>query len=187
MNKILQWIYKKRAKYYSNKIIPIIKKNETVLDIGAGSGYLAELINQKAKVTLIDIVDYNQTKLPLILYDSKKLPFEDNSFDTGLIVAVLHHTSNPENFLQESKRVCKRLIIIEEIYSSILSRLFLDIWEWFWNKTSGITTFYNFHSNKEWKEIFSNLNLRLMSNEELKNSLNLPKNLIRMNMFILEK
>ena len=95
MIKLLQHIYKQRAKYYSNLIINYIKKDEKVLDIGAGSGYIAEIISKKADVTLLDIKNYNQTKLPLKIYDGKKIPFKDNSFDTAMIITVFHYFPQP--------------------------------------------------------------------------------------------
>ena len=182
MNKLLKWIYISRARFYAKKLQPLIKEGNKVLDIGAGSGYLAEILSKKANVTMIDICDYNQTDLPLLLYEGNKLPFPDNLFDVGLFITVLHHTPNPPETIREAKRVCKRVIIIEEVYSSILSRLHMDLWEWFWNKTSRITTFYNFHSKEEWMRIFKELNFKVNSSHSFRSSL---KNL-EMNMYDVE-
>lgn len=183
MNKLLQLIYKKRARYFAGKVSPYIGRDEKVADIGGGSGYIGELLSEKAKITLIDVADYNQTSLPLVIYDGKKIPFAKNSFDAALLITVLHHTSNPEKMLEEVKRVSKKIIVIEEDYSTIAGRIFIDLWEWFWNKTSGISTFYNFHSSAEWKEIFNNLNLNLVASHKLSNSLHT----LTMRLFVLEK
>ena len=183
MNRFWRLVYVKRADYYAIKISKHIKNGDKVLDVGAGSGYLGEIINKKANATLVDIVDYNQTKLPLITFDGKRLPFKDNSFDVALLIAVLHHTSNPEKFLEEVKRVSKKIIIIEEVYKTILSRLFMDLWEWFWNKTTNIETYYNFHSSKGWKQIFENINMKLKYEEEFASSLKT----LTMNMFVIVK
>ena len=183
MHSLFKWAYKRRANFYAKKLLKCINKNEKVLDIGAGSGYIAKILSSKANITLIDIIDYNQTDLPLKLYDGTKLPFGTNSFDAGIITAVLHHTPNPEKFLEECKRVCKRIIIIDEVYSSIFSRFFMNIWEWFWNKTSGISTYYNFHSDAEWNEIFNNLHLKVARSEDFRRSLAT----LHMKCYILEK
>jgi len=183
MNSLLRKVYLHRANFYARKILPHLRENEKMLDIGAGSGYLGEILSRKVKVTLIDIVDYNQTRLPLSIYDGKKLPYRDSSFDVGIIVAVLHHTPNPEKFLQEVRRVCKRIIIVEEVYSTILGRIFIDGWEWFWNKTSGISTFYNFHSTEEWKDIFDNIGMYISHYEKFSSTLKT----LRMNLFVLDR
>ena len=80
MNSLLKYLYKKRARYYSGLIIGYVSKGEKVLDIGAGTGYTSEILCKKADATLLDIKDYNQTKLPLKLYDGRKIPFKNKSF-----------------------------------------------------------------------------------------------------------
>ncbi|MCH8067641.1 MAG: methyltransferase domain-containing protein [Nanoarchaeota archaeon] len=114
MNPLLRYLYKKRSTYYSKAVMGYIEKGEKVLDIGAGSGYLAEILSKKADITLLDINDYNQTKLPLKLYNGKNIPFKDNSFDVAILLTVLHYSTNPEEFLKEIKRVCKRIIIVDD-------------------------------------------------------------------------
>ncbi len=45
---------------------------------------------------------------PDVLYDGKRLPFDDESFDTVLNVQVLEHTSRPQELLEEMARVLKQ-------------------------------------------------------------------------------
>lgn len=113
-----------------------------VLDLGAGACCLALEIKKQfqARVTCLDVVDYNATNLPLILYDGKKIPFKDKSFGVIIIFFVLHHTKNPKALLKEAKRVLKqkgKIIILEDIYRNKLELLitkFLDIFYNFCNK-----------------------------------------------------
>src|SRR3989344_4227191 len=183
MQSLTKSIYRYRARTLYQKIARYIRSNEKILDMGGGSGYLGELISRKAKVTLLDTVDYNQSHLPLLLFDGKRIQISDNSFDTTIIVAVLHHTLYPERLIAEAKRVSKRIVIVEDTYKTILGLIFLDAWDWFWNKTSGISSFYNFRTPDGWKEIFRDLKLKLVHNAQITNSLGIYK----INIFILEK
>jgi len=188
MNKLLQFVYRKKAKFYGDKLLPLIKENSKVLDIGAGRGFVSEYISKKANVTLSDTVDYNCTRFPLILYDGKKLPFRDKSFDTGLLIAVLHHAPNPKELLKESQRVCKKLIIIEEVYRTSLERKWLKFYDWFWNLSfwnlkGGISMNYNFNTDEQWKKIFSELKLERERDCNFKN----PLKTMDMKMYILKQ
>ena len=50
---------------------------------------------------------YNAAKIPIKLYNGKKLPFKDGVFDKTLFVYMLHHTENIVNLLEEAKRVVR--------------------------------------------------------------------------------
>jgi len=52
-------------------------------------------------------------KLPFVIYDGIKLPFEDSQFDVSLLNETLHHCEDPESVLIEAKRVAKSVYVIE--------------------------------------------------------------------------
>ena len=74
---------------------------------------------------------------------------------------MLHHTHDPAAVIAESARVAKKLIIVEDV-----------IWnEWHKYLTWGLDTLYNLefftnpHNNRTeegWREIFSELGLRVL-------------------------
>ncbi|MBC8045848.1 MAG: methyltransferase domain-containing protein, partial [Fimbriimonadaceae bacterium] len=120
--------------FVEKKIKPILlhlPKNENILDIGSGNGLVTFLLRKKGfNVTPLDIHEghYNDTVKPIV-YDGKKIPFADKSFHTGIILTVLHHTEKPEIVLQEAVRVCKYLIVMEDIYENSFQKyltFFLD-------------------------------------------------------------
>lgn len=57
------------------------------------------------------------------LYDGTHFPFTDKSFDTSLAVFVLHHTTDPIAVLKEMKRTSDRVILFEETYKGLFSKL----------------------------------------------------------------
>ena len=86
-----------------------------IIDIGAGKGLLAQEMARRfdARVTLVDVAQYNHTDLPLSVCDSRALAFADNSFDYALLSFVLHHSPNPDAILREALRVAREVIVIE--------------------------------------------------------------------------
>ena len=163
-------------KKYSALFENFIPFGSKVLDIGAGRGFIAENIakKRKVKITLLDVIDFNQTDLPFVLYDGKRIPFSNNSFDVSLLICMFHHCDNPENVLKEAIRVSKsRLIVIEDRYDNWWQKkllIFLDI---LFNlphfiKPPRENMPFNFKKDSEWQAIFRKFNLKIVEQKKFK-------------------
>lgn len=183
MNKVFKWLYQQRAKMLYKEVYKHLSRGEKVLDIGAGNGYLGELLNRNFKITLLDIVDYNQSKLPLKLFDGEKIPFGNDHFNTSLILSVLHHAPYPKRLIKEAKRVSSRILVVEDTYTTYLGKLFLNFWDLIWDSTIGIGTSYNFNTSEGWERVFKELGLKVTHKSKILNSLRLHT----LSLFILEK
>lgn len=135
---------------------------EKILDLGAGDGLLALEIKKQLKkeVVLVDIVDYNYTDLPLILYNpEEKIPLADEEVDTTILYTVLHHASDPEHLLKEATRITKkRLVIIEAYIEEDDIRMTNSFFDWFYNRVIGdedINVPLNFLKLEGWKKILN--------------------------------
>ncbi len=133
---------------------------EKILDLGAGDGFLALEIKEQLEkeVVLVDILDYNYTDLPLILYNPEdKVPLADKEIDTTILFTVLHHASDPEHLLEEATRVTKkRLVIIEAYIEDDDKRMTNCFFDWFYNRVIGdedINIPLNFLKLEGWKKI----------------------------------
>ena len=133
---------------------------EKILDLGAGDGLLALEIKKqlKKKVVLVDIIDYNFTDLPLILYNpEEKLPLPDTEVDTTILYTVLHHASDQEHLLKEATRITKkRLVIIEGYIEDDDIRITNSFFDWFYNRVLGdedINVPLNFLRVNGWEKI----------------------------------
>lgn len=156
-------IYRFRAKTFMvDKILPFLDKKDKIIDIGSGSCSICEILSENGfDITPLDIKNSSVVEsIKPIIYGGKKIPFPDKSFDVSLIITVLHHTQNPEKLLKEAKRVSKKIIIIEDIYSNIFQKYF----------TYFLDSLVNFefrghpHSNKTdkgWKAAFKKLKLKI--------------------------
>lgn len=137
-------------------IAPWIPRGSSVVDIGAGTGLVAEAVcaATDANATLLDVVDYNRSSLPLRLYDGHALPFEARAFDVALLVFVLHHSTNPQGTLQEAGRVADRLVILEDTYRSPLERAALIWTDWILNRGHDIARAWGQRRPEQWLEFF---------------------------------
>jgi len=133
---------------------------EKILDLGAGNGLLALEIKEQLdkEVILVDVLDYNRTDLPLLLYNAEgNVPLADKEVDTTILYTVLHHASDPEHLLKEATRATKKRLIIMEGYIEEdgiwMTNSFFD---WFYNRVVGdedINVPLNFLKIKGWEKM----------------------------------
>lgn len=102
------------------KILAEYKSAEAkVLDLGCGTGLNTPSIAKHFPNTIACDVDPRLetaannflssfgVKIPVIIYDGKKLPFKDSTFDIVNCVEVIEHAENPDLMLSEINRVLK--------------------------------------------------------------------------------
>lgn len=163
-------LYKMFVKNDTNRAMNIFKtyfndKKYNILDFGCGSCCNSTILeNMGHQVTSLDIIDLSNCKKPQ-LYDGKRIPFGDKSFDIVLCSFVLHHTSDWYELLKEMKRVSKYIIILENTPENKLD-------DWFVKQHStshwgGVNCLKCFKTNEEWIETFENLNLSIKKIEKI--------------------
>jgi ArsR family transcriptional regulator len=102
---------------------------QTVADLGAGEGTLAQLLAQRAeKVIAVDLspkmVEFGQnlatqnglTNLEYRIGDIEEPPIEDGTLDLAILSQALHHAEHPQRALDAAFRVLKpggRLIVLD--------------------------------------------------------------------------
>lgn len=143
-------------------ITPFLLNRNEILDIGSGFCRIARILRDKGyQVTPVDIQNLSIVEeIRPIICDGKKLPFTNNSFDTALLLTVLHHTADPEAILKEANRVSKEIIIIEDIYKNTGQKYFTFVMDSLIN----LEFFGHPHTNKSdvgWKKLFEGLNINL--------------------------
>jgi len=126
----------------SNRDIAIIKelgrfaKSDMVLDLGGGTGRVAEKIKD-----LVDEIIVADTSFGMLKEAAKKglktfsfavlpLSFPEETFDKILLIKTLHHLDFPEDYLREIYRLLKRggaLIIEDPDYDKFLVRISITL------------------------------------------------------------
>lgn len=97
----------------AKKQVPF-KKNDIVLDIGCGTGILTRKIAGSVKLIIgIDAskkMILNAKKEKNVFYlvaNAESLPFKDKTFSLAVSFSVIQNVKNPQNMINEAKRVSK--------------------------------------------------------------------------------
>ncbi len=101
-----------RKSFYGDEVREAVVKavqlgpNDTVLDVGAGTGYLTEAVSKIAKKVIA--LDFSKSmtdeargkvmggNVEFKLGTAEQIPLEDNSIDVVVGNMILHHCPNPE-------------------------------------------------------------------------------------------
>lgn len=151
------------AYFKLSRIVRHLNTNDSILDIGAGPCSVCLLLKKRGfNPVALDIKDLSMvSEIKPEIFDGKNIPFGDKSFDTALILTVLHHTENQEEIIREAQRTAKKIIIIEDVYSNRFIKYLMFFADSFFNlEFKGHP-----HSNRTdqgWKELFSQLNLKII-------------------------
>lgn len=139
-----------------------------VLDLGAGEGYVAALLHERRGVWScgVDVGPYRRAPGPYVVYDGRRLPFPDASFDTTVTLLTLHHCDDAEAVLSEASRVTRRrLIVTESVYRTWVERFWLDLLDGRVNRyrhDGAMRTALGFRPPEEWCALFAARGLRLV-------------------------
>ncbi len=97
--------------------VEMLQPNHQILDIGFGEGYGVKLISEHiSTVTGLDVnkdaVAYANKKYAsencfFEVYDGKKLPYEDKTYDAVISFQVIEHIKDDLHYLEEIRRVLK--------------------------------------------------------------------------------
>ena len=156
-----------KAKLKLDRILPLLKNDRQVLDIGTGTGALALLLLAEGKqVTGLDVVDKSDfEEVRPQLFNGRDLPFEDASFDVVQLITVLHHASDPDRVLKEALRVGNKVIVMEDIYGNPFQKYLT----WFTDSLVNKEFWGHPHTNRtdaEWKATFEDMGTELVFEEQ---------------------
>lgn len=157
--------------YYKNTaefLVPFIKGGN-LLSIGCGDGTIEHFLIKKlkCKITGLEVTKYKESKIPVILFDGKKIPFRDKEFDSTLFIYSLHHTEDKNDIIkmfEEAKRVTKKeIIILDHSYYNLLDKMMLYTWDYISNKIKNyeVKITFNFLKEEEWTRLFSKFNFSI--------------------------
>jgi len=132
LNKKL-WVH--RSEEFTQYLNKYLKNDSQIVDLGCGSGYLAERLSLEFKcnnIELVDLDDYRTYEVAKAFtfnradFNVDKLPFENNSKDIIFAIEVFEHLENGFHFIREIERVLNSqgilIISIPNAYS-IFSRV----------------------------------------------------------------
>lgn len=149
-------------------IIELLNDSKSFLDVGAFDGLLTKKIKEKKKnLELVKAIDAHVPKKTYFLvkkYDGQRIPYPDKSFDSVLLIDVIHHLENPEELLKEVIRVSKKYVIIKDhTYNNMIDLFLLRVVDFLGNNSFDINVKYHFYKTSEWNNLFKKYNLILIN------------------------
>ena len=106
---------------FNKKMVMDNFRGKSIVDIGCGDGFLLKELLGKYKdikvlgldISSIALEKAKENGIESVLCDiTERLPFEDNSFDSALLLDVLEHLFQPEPVLKEAVRVARDYVYI---------------------------------------------------------------------------
>lgn len=132
------YITKRQTSFLLDNIV-----GNTILEVGAGSGYFSILASKKGFDVLatdvseenLNIIQKNAAiagvKIKTRIADIESLPFPDKSFDTVVSTYTLEHIRKPYVAVQELLRVCRYCVMVivpKERYYRYTANYHLNFW-----------------------------------------------------------
>ncbi len=142
------YIFGRRVGVLTRHLAELMPKDAKTLDVGCGDGTIAHLLMQSRPdltISGIDVLVRPQTHIPVVQFDGRHIPYEDDSFDAVMFVDVLHHTEDPLVLLREAARVARSAIVIKDhTMNGWLAEPTLRLMDYVGNAQHGVVLPYNY-------------------------------------------
>ena len=163
-------VYERRIEVLARHLRELLPREANVIDVGSGDGLLARRVmdaRPDVAITGVDVLARPTAHIPVEIFDGIRLPFDANSFDTAMMVDVLHHASEPDTLLRELARVARRRVLIKDhLVSGALAHPTLRFMDWVGNRRHGVALPYSYWTPDRWERGFANAGLRVVEQRE---------------------
>lgn len=163
-------VYARRLAALSDLIVRELKPGDRVLDVGCGTGRLAQALLEHSgrpeslTVHGVETRPRAECVVPVTSYDGGSLPFEARAFDVVIVADVLHHTADPKRVLEECCRVARRLVVVKDHkVEGCCARWRLRLLDWAANAPYDVPCTYRYATLTEWRAMFAALPVRVRS------------------------
>lgn len=156
-------LYRKKVPHYQALMLKSLlavwaRRHRRLLDIGGGTGVIAEAISHLMPVDTVETIDLVDRFCPGLsvraqTYDGKTLPYEDAAFDAATLNNVLHHVPPGERvaLLRDVRRVVAGpLYIKDHVTTSQIDNLRLTLLDAVGNIPFGGMIAARYLSHEEW-------------------------------------
>ena len=158
-------VHERRIRVLAAAAAALIPPGSCVLDVGAGDGRLGALVaasGRQLRVEGFDVLVRDSAAIPVRSFDGERLPVDDGAADVVMLIDVLHHAANPIQLLSEAARAARGFVIIKDHRTGRPgAKLMLRLMDWVGNRAHGVALPYGFWSDREWREAWDRLGLRL--------------------------
>ncbi len=151
-------VYRARLRALTDLIVPQLREDDSVLDVGCGFGELGAAIAahprcpRGVRVEGLERVKRGGEKIPVTEYDGETIPLDDDAFDVVILADVLHHDHNPDRLLSQCARVAARTLIIKDhARNGPLAQQRISLIDWAANAPYGVPCLYRYNTVEGWR------------------------------------
>jgi SAM-dependent methyltransferase len=163
-------VFSRRVRVLADRLAPLLPPGRRVLDVGCGSGSLANALLARRPDLAIegyDVLARPESVIPVIRFDGTHLPVPDRAADAVLLVDVLHHAEDPVTLLRECARAAPVVLVKDHFADSKLDEQILRFMDWVGNAPHGVVLPYHYFSTASWAEALSAAGLRETERSEV--------------------
>jgi SAM-dependent methyltransferase len=160
-------VFERRVRVLSSLISELLPAGASVLDVGCGDGSIIGLIGQRRRdlrVAGIEVAARAEAAVEFAIFDGRHIPCADAGVDVVMLIDVLHHLRQPDDLLDEARRVARQAILIKDhVRRSRLDVATLRLMDWVGNRPHGVPLTYTYLSADEWRSAFHRNGLEVLS------------------------
>lgn len=158
-------VHPRRVRVLAEQVAKLLAPSAKVLDVGCGDGRIAAEIYRRRpdlSITGIDVLVRPDARIPTNWFDGERIPFDDDSFDSVVLIDVLHHTLEPGRLLREAMRVARNEVIVKDhTLDSLIAGPILRFMDHAGNDQHGVASVYKYWPTVRWRGEFAALNVRV--------------------------
>jgi SAM-dependent methyltransferase len=158
--------YRRNVVRFLTELLAPVAPVDRALDFGAGDGWFAHELERSGLIRRVVGAEVLRRRgrrfVEPILYDGRRLPFADRSFDLVYAVDVLHHTPDPPAALREALRCCRSHFVLKDhTHTSRLGRWTLALLDEVGNRRFGVPSLYRYQRDWEWLPVIEDAGFAL--------------------------
>jgi SAM-dependent methyltransferase len=156
-------VFSRRVRVLAERLAPVLPPGRRVLDVGCGSGSIANALAARRPDLAIegyDVFARSDALIPVTSFDGTHLPVPDGAADAVLLVDVLHHAEDAVALLRECARAAPVVVVKDHIADSRLDERILRFMDWVGNAPHGVVLPYHYFSTASWGMALSAADLR---------------------------
>jgi len=168
MREIHSGIYQRRVEVLADMIVPLLRPEMRILDVGAGGGGLGAAVLNHARCPSNVVYEGLESRprpdavIPVHAYEGGTMPFNADSYDLVIVADVLHHEKEPARLLKECIRVSRRRVLVKDHrQENLLDWCLISALDFAANGPYGVPCLFRYFTGQQWRELFSSSEVQL--------------------------